>query len=182
VRIGVYGGSFNPPHVGHAMVAGWLRWTDRVDAVLLVPTFAHAFGKTLAPFELRVRMCEALCVDLGPWAGVSRIEAELGGTSYTVRTLDALTRARPDDRLQLVIGADVLPQTPLWREWERIAREYAPIVVGRAGHPPVTDAPDFPSVSSTDIRERLSNGGPVDHLVPASVRRVIHAAGNPYAT
>ena len=177
MRIGVYGGSFNPPHVGHAMVAGWLRWTERVDAVLFVPTFAHAFGKELAPFDLRVRMCAMLCADLGPWASVSRIESELGGTSYTVRTLDALAQAAPEHRFHLVVGADVVAQTALWREWDRIERVYAPILVGRAGHAPVPEAPEFPAISSTDIRARMAAGQSIAHLVPASVRRILQQEG-----
>ncbi len=177
MRIGVYGGSFNPPHVAHAMVAGWLRWTDRVDEVWFVPTFAHAFGKALAPFELRAELCASLAADLGPWARVSDIERALGGTSWTVRTLDALAGAHPDNVFRLVVGADVAGQTGMWRDWDRIARVYAPIVVGRAGCAPVPAAPDFPAISSTEVRARLQAGAPVDHLVPAGVRKILSREG-----
>ena len=57
--VAVYGGSFNPPHIGHAMVAAWLLWTRRVEEVWLVPAFAHAFDKALRPFAARVEMVEA---------------------------------------------------------------------------------------------------------------------------
>lgn len=177
MRIAVYGGSFHPPHVGHALVAGWLKWTDRVDEVWLVPVFAHPFGKAMAPFEHRLAWCRALARAVGPWVHVSDVEARLGGTSFTVRTLDALAAAHPDAALHLVVGADVLPDTPRWRDWDRIRTRYAPIVVGRAGHPPVPGAPVFPDVSSTAVRTALAAGEDVSHLVPAGVLRAMARTG-----
>lgn len=173
MRVGVYGGSFHPPHVGHAMVASWLLWTRRVDAVWLVPAYHHAFDKPLRAFADRVEAAEALAGLLGPAVRVETIEADLPTPSFTVQTLAALSARHPSARLRLVIGADVLPQTPSWRDWARIEAEHAPIVVGREGHPPVPGAPTFPDISSTDIRARLRRGEPVDHLVPAPVLDVI---------
>jgi len=169
----VLGGSFHPPHVGHAMVAAWLRWSDRADEVWLLPTYQHAFGKALAPFEARVRWCEALAGAVGPHVRVCTLESTLQGTSYTKRTLDVLARQHPDCRFRLVIGADLLPTTPRWKDWAGIEAAYDPLVVGRVGYPPVAGAPSFPDVSSTAIREALRDGAPVDHLVPAAVLDVL---------
>lgn len=169
MRVAIYGGSFNPPHVGHALVAAWLGWTRRVDEVWLLPTYAHAFDKPLAPWATRLRACEALARVVGPHVRVEPIEAHLPTPSYTWRTLDALSERHPGHRLHLVIGADVLGQTRSWRDWERIEARFAPIVVGRAGYPPVDGAPTFPEVSSTEVRARMAAGLPVDHLVPAEV-------------
>lgn len=155
------------------MVAAWLRWADRADEVWLLPTHHHAFGKALAPFEDRVSWCEALAEAVGPHVSVCRIEAELPGTSYTRRTLDVLAERHPGCRFRLVIGADLLPTTPRWKDWAGIEAHYEPLVVGRAGHPPVAGAPVFPDVSSTAIREALAAGQPVDHLVPAAVLAVL---------
>ncbi len=168
MRVAVFGGSFNPPHVGHAMVAAWLRWADRVDEVWLLPAFRHAFDKSLAPFDVRVRACEALSTVLGVGFRVETIESTLPTPSYTVRTLDALAARHPEHRFRFVVGADVLPQLPQWREWARVAEQYAPIVVGR-GAVAVDGAPTFPEVSSTEVRRRIAAGEPVDHLVPAAV-------------
>lgn len=151
------------------MIAAWLRWADRADEVWLLPTFSHAFGKALAPFEARAAWCEALAGAVGPHVSVCRVEAELGGTSYTRRTLDTLSERHPDRRFRLVIGADLLPTTPRWHDWEGIASTYDPIVVGRVGYPEVVGAPTFPDISSTAIRASLRAGEPVDHLVPAGV-------------
>lgn len=173
MRVAVYGGSFNPPHFGHAWVATWLRWADRADEVWLVPAFDHAFDKNLAPFSLRVRCCEAMAAAVGPALRVSTIEAELPAPSYTVRTLDTLSARHPEHRFQLVIGADNVPSLPLWREWPRIEATYAPIVVGREGYPPVPGAPMFPGLSSTEVRERLAAGEAVDHLVFPAVAKIL---------
>lgn len=170
MRVAVYGGSFDPPHVGHALVAAWLRWTGRADEVWLLPAFDHAFGKEMAPFEARVAWCEALAGAVGPWVKVCPVESELPTPSYTIATLRALRERHPGRRFRLVIGADNLESLPKWKDWAAIAAEFAPIVVGRQGHPEPAEATiTFPEVSSTEIRRRLAAGEPVDHLVPAAV-------------
>lgn len=174
MQIAVYGGSFNPPHVGHAMVAAWLRWTKQVDSVWLVPAFDHAFSKELAPFDVRMRACLALAslVD----AHVSPIESTLPKPSYTWNTLCVLRERHPEHRFRLVVGADTLNDTDAWHRWADIELEFKPIVVGRGGYPPVPGAPTFPEVSSTHIRALLAEGKPVDHLVPASVLAVLRSS------
>ncbi|MEZ4321409.1 MAG: nicotinate-nicotinamide nucleotide adenylyltransferase [Myxococcota bacterium] len=172
-RVAVYGGSFNPPHVGHAMVAAWLRWTDRVDEVWLVPTFDHAFGKVLLPFDLRVELCTALAETVGPWVLTNPIEQDLPVPSYTVDTLGVLAKRHPNHRFHLVVGADVLPETPRWKAWSTIEERFAPIVVGRGGYPDVSGAPTFPTVSSTAIRDALVQGAPIDGLVPTRVLQIL---------
>lgn len=176
MRIGVYGGSFHPPHVGHAMVAAWLRWTEQVDEVWLVPVFDHPFAKDLAPFDARLAWCGALAETVGPWVRVVPIERELEGVSYTVRTLDALAQRHPDHSFRLVVGSDVLPTTPKWKDWDRIASVYQPLLVGRAGHGDVPGAPTFPQVSSTQVRAALAAGEDVSAWVPASVLRAMGVA------
>lgn len=168
MRVAVFGGSFNPPHVGHGMVAAWLGWTAQVDEVWLVPTFHHAFGKPLAPFTNRVAACRALAALVGPWVRVQEIEAELPTPSFTIHTLDALAARHPGHQLRLVVGADNLAARTKWRAWDRIEAEYAPIVVGR-GELHVAGAPSFPDVSSTEVRRRLQAGEPVGSFVPAGV-------------
>lgn len=177
MRIAVYGGSFNPPHVAHAMVAAWLLWTDQVDEVWLVPVFRHAFepwhGKTLAPFDRRLRWCEAMASDVDPRVRVSHVESTLPTPSYTIETLRALQAQNPGAALRLVVGADVLPTLPKWRDWEAIARDFEPIIVGRNGYEAPPGAVVFPDLSSTLIRERRARGEPVGGLVTRSVARLL---------
>jgi nicotinate-nucleotide adenylyltransferase len=180
VKVAVYGGSFDPPHVGHAMVAGWLLWTGRVDRVWLVPAFQHAFDKRLRPFDVRVGLCRAMATDLdAARVEVNEIERSLTTPSYTLHTLRALAAAHPEHRLRLVVGADVLDQTDHWHAWEAIQRDFEPIVVGRVGWPPVDGAPSFPGVSSTEIRQRMAAGLPVDHLVTAGVAAALASGSRP---
>ena len=168
MRVAVFGGSFNPPHVGHAMIAGWLGWTDRCDEVWLTPAHVHAFGKPLAPFAARVAACERLAALVGEHVRVCTVEASLPSPSFTIVTLDALAAAHPEIRFRLVVGADILHQAGQWRDWSRIEAEYPPLVLGR-GRENAPGAPTFPDVSSSEIRARLAAGMPVDHLVPRQV-------------
>ena len=169
MRIAVLGGSFDPPHIGHGLVSAWLLWADRADAVWLLPAFAHPFGKQSRPFAERVALCEALAQSIDARIEVCEVERDLPRPSYTIDTLDHLAKAHPEHQFQLVVGADVLPETPRWKSWDQIQSRFAPIVVGRAGY----DSPDgsvvFPEVSSTEIRRRLAAGLPIDHLVLPAV-------------
>jgi nicotinate-nucleotide adenylyltransferase len=172
--IAVYGGSFNPPHVGHLMVTAWLRWTGRSDAVWWVPVRGHPFAKDLLEFDARVALCEGAVQGFDE-VRVCGVERDLPVPSYTIDTLDHLARMHPDVGLRLVVGADVLGQTAQWRRWDEIVARYPPIVVGRAGFPPVPGAITFPEVSSTDIRARVRAGEPVDHLVPSTILERVRA-------
>jgi len=169
MRVGVYGGGFNPPHVGHALVAAWLRWTDLVDEVWLVPVAHHAFGKQMAPFEQRIRWCAALAETVGDWVKVCDVEGALPVPNYTLNTLDELHRRHGSHQFRLVIGADNHSLSHKWHRWAEIQRRFNPIVVGRQGYTRPEEGITFPEVSSTDIRARMAQGLSVDHLVPAGV-------------
>jgi nicotinate-nucleotide adenylyltransferase len=182
MRVAVYGGSFNPPHVGHAMVAAWVLWTQRADQVWLVPTAHHAFSKELAPFELRVRLCQALARTVGPGVHVSDIESRLPTPSYTFNTLSEMADAHPDHSFRLVLGSDNLDQLHAWHRWADVAARFDPLIVGRVGYPDVPDAPSFPGVSSTRVRAALAAGEPVAHLVPAAVLDELARSDSPWST
>ena len=151
-RVAIYGGSFNPPHVGHVLAVAYVLATEDVDEVLVVPCFLHPFAKELAPFEDRFRMCE-LAMGWLPGATISRVEAELGGESRTLRTLEHLSSVHPDWRMRLLIGSDILADVPKWHGFERVAELAPPLVVGRAGVTHPASPPSvLPEVSSTEIR------------------------------
>ncbi|MEQ1505571.1 MAG: nicotinate-nucleotide adenylyltransferase [Myxococcota bacterium] len=176
MRIGVYGGSFNPPHVGHLLVSDWLLWTGRCDEVWWIPVRGHPFSvgsgsvgeKNLAPFEVRLELCRA-ATQAVRGVVVSDVEGGLPLPSYTIDTLDHLAALHPTHALRLVVGADVLDQVGRWKAWDRITAGYAPIVVGRQGWPTPPGTIDFPGVSSTEIRRRCAAGEPIDALVPAAI-------------
>ena len=107
--IGIFGGSFNPPHVAHQMLMLYVLETRDVDAVWMIPTYHHPFAKALLDFEHRCRMCELAAAALGPRVEVSRIEGELARpVSRTLETIEVLRERHPDTSFRLVIGADIL--------------------------------------------------------------------------
>jgi len=181
-RIGLFGGSFNPPHIAHALVAHYVRETQPVDEVWIVPVYAHAFGKQLAPYEDRIAMCELATRGLGPDVKVSRAEEALAKQpGFTVsRTLDLLQLlAAPDRELRLVIGADILGETHKWYRWNDVVAVAPPIAIGRSGYAAPAGVSltgvTMPEISATRVRELVAAGDTeqVSQLLPREVLRYI---------
>ena len=171
----VFGGSFDPPHVGHVLAVTYVLSVYPIDGVLVVPVFQHAFGKELASFDDRLAMCRLAMAPIDH-VEVSDVERELGGESRTLYTIEALLARRPEWDLKLVIGSDVLPDLPKWHRFDRIAELAPPIVIGRAGYPH-PDAPlsVLPEVSSSAIRASLGAGeaSAVRPMLPTTVAEYI---------
>jgi nicotinate-nucleotide adenylyltransferase len=176
MRVAIFGGSFNPPHVAHQLVALYVLETAEVDALWFVPCRKHPFDKALEPFHHRMRMCELAAAALGARVRVSDIEGRLGGESRTLLTLKALRAENPADEFLLVIGADIEPELPLWYGAEELLREVQRIVVGRGGYSTGSGVA-MPVVSSTDIRDRLARGQSVAGLLPLLVENYIREHG-----
>ncbi len=122
MRIGVFGGSFDPVHLGHLIAAECAREQAQLDQVVFVPAAAppHKPGRILAEGRHRLEMLSLAIGGHDPFA-VSSIELDRGGTSFTVDTLTELAGTHPDDTLVLLLGPDALAGLPTWREPERIA-------------------------------------------------------------
>lgn len=174
--LAVFGGSFDPPHVGHALVAAYVLASQPVDELVVVPVAHHAFDKRLTAFHYRLRMTELAFQHLSG-AEVSDLEAQLGGESRTLRTLQALAARRPSARLRLVIGSDLVDQFNTWHRAREIAVLAPLLVVQRTGQ--ITDPalPAMPEVSSTDLRARLREGRPTDGWLAPSVAAYARAHG-----
>lgn len=185
-RVGLFGGSFNPPHVAHQLVALYVLET-LVDEIWFVPTFSHPFGKPLAPYDHRVAMCELAAAPLGARAQVSRAEQELAQkpdfvSSRTLDLIEHLYARHTDAQLHLVVGADILGETDKWHRWDEVTRRAPLIVLGRAGYPLPAGAVEsgivMPEVSATRVREMLAGGDAgVSALVPQTVLRYIARHG-----
>lgn len=169
MRVGFFGGSFDPPHVGHAMVAAWLIWTDQVDEVWLVPVSQHAFGKRSTEFPVRLRWCEALAESLGPRVRVSDIEGEMAGPSYTFRTLCELQSRFSEHSFRPILGSDLVSTLSKWHRGDELQARFPPIFVNRAGYPKAVDGPVFPEISSSEVRARLVEGGDCTQWLDAAV-------------
>ncbi len=159
VRIGVFGGSFDPPHRAHVLAVEAVLASGQVDRMLVLPVHGHAFGKRMEAFEHRVSMCQLAFGHIAN-AEVSELERELPPPNYTLHTLEALQLRHPGAELRLVVGGDVLRDHGKWYRWDEVTRLAPVIPLGRVGVP-VLDAPPavLPDVSSTEVRAWLARRG-----------------------
>ena len=196
MRVGLLGGTFNPPHIGH-LVCAQEAWAQLgLDRVLLVPVFSPPHKKTDGDpgVDVRVALCEA-AVAGDSRLGVSRAEADVPGRSYTVDTLNRLHDARPEDHLTFIVGADMAASLPQWREpqailelctigaaardgvgREELLERLDSALPGAADRIRFFDMPRI-DVSSTLIRRRVAAGEPVRYLVPDAVAAQIEREG-----
>ncbi len=152
MHVAVFGGSFDPPHAGHVLIAAYLGTVAAFEHVVVVPVSEHAFEKDLSPFPHRLRMCQ-LAFEVLPFVEVTPIEATLKRPNYTLHTLQAIKRAHPDWHLRLAMGADVLTESAQWHAFSDVVALAPPFVFAR--HGTLGDAAKtqlFPDISSTQIR------------------------------
>jgi nicotinate-nucleotide adenylyltransferase len=176
MRIGIFGGSFNPPHKAHVLVASLVLSSDLVDKILVVPCLAHPFSKDLEGFSHRMEMCRLAFGIFGDQVMVSDLEERLSGMSYTIDTLRALTSERPGDEFRLITGSDIVLEFSRWREGSEVERLAPPILLGRGdadvpvpdGWEKIWDHP-LPDVSSSEIRKMILRDDDCRRLLPAHV-------------
>jgi nicotinate-nucleotide adenylyltransferase len=177
-RIGLLGGSFNPPHLGHLLIATAVYAVEEIDHLWVIPTASHAFGKDLAPFADRVRMCHLAFRHLAGGAAVLDIEERLPKPSYTVNLLRALHALRPGIKPMWIAGSDVLADLPRWKEPEEVQRLARFVVVPRKGFEGGARLGiDLPLLSSTDVRTLLRDGKSIEGLVDREVLAYIERRG-----
>lgn len=184
-RIGVFGGTFDPPHIGHLVAALEVRERLWLDRLLIVPAnvpWQKVGSRTITPAAIRLEMVRAATAGLAGLE-VSDQEIRRGGDSFTIDTVEELLAEDADRQVFVVVGADT---EPLLETWERIGdlRAKAAIVVvtrGGGASPEVGDdrvervtIPRL-EVSSTDLRQRVADGRTIDVLVPPEVHAVIDA-------
>lgn len=170
-RVAFYGGSFNPPHVAHALAAAYALLVGGFDRVLVAPVFMHAFAKPLEGFAHRVRMCE-LSMGLMQGVEISEIEAELAMPNRTLTTLEHLKSRHTDWRLSMIIGADQLVEADKWHGFDKIRELVDLFVLGRVGVEAATAPPPvLPRVSSTEVRALLARRD--DPEVRATLARLV---------
>lgn len=178
--VALFGGSFNPPHLGHLGVCAHVL-TVHPGELWLLPTFVHPFGKQLAPFEDRVAMCELLLADLDDPARRARvvpIERDVPGrTGRTIDTLRYLHGLHPALSFRLVLGADLFEERHQWKDFDEVERLAPPLWIPRRGFEDANRSlgltPFLGDVRSVDIRARLGAGEPLDGLVTERVARYI---------
>jgi len=189
VRIGVFGGTFDPPHVGHLLLASDARDALRLDSLIFVPAATQPFKAHAPPAaspQDRLEMVRLAVAGSEDYT-VDSTESERGGLSFTVDTLEQLSTKIPGAEFFLLLGEDALAGVDQWRNPGRI-RELATLAVMRRSAPEGTLAAPISAgviavsarrveVSSTEIRERLRAGKSIKGFVPESVERFIDARG-----
>lgn len=187
MHIGLFGGSFNPPHIAHLIVAERVREQFGLDQVWWIPAFAppHKVGVELASAAHRLEMTR-LATQGNPAFVVNAIEVQRKGTSYTLDTVSALQEAYPENQFSLILGGDSLASFASWHRPDEIIRRVPLIIYRRPGSVAELVGPRFGSrarfaeaplleISSTEIRARCQQGLSVRYLVPASVEAFMQA-------
>jgi nicotinate-nucleotide adenylyltransferase len=193
MRLGLFGGTFDPIHLGHLILAEQCRESCRLDRVWLIVAGSPPHkpgGRTAVGHRLEMAR---IAVAGHPAFAVSDIEATRPGPHYSVETLESIRRDHPGDELFFLIGADSLADLPSWREPARIAQLATIVVVNRPGLEEVDPArlPDFGpgshrlvgisippvGIASSDLRRRLAEGRSIRYMVPRGVEAYIDAHG-----
>ena len=199
MRIGILGGTFDPPHLAHLVLAAAARHALALDRVLLVPAGDpwRKADSDVSPAADRLALTRAAVEGVLPWAEVSDIEVRRAGPSYTADTLAELREESPGHEWWFILGWDALADLPNWRQPERIL-ELARLALAQRGDEaadgaalPAAADEAFPKLSSrvdrvpiprldvsaSKLRRRLSGGEPTAPLLPAAVRERIAAIG-----
>jgi len=193
MKIGVLGGTFNPIHIGHLILADEIREAAVLDRVLFIPAYfpPHKKASDVVSGEHRLRMVE-LAIAGNPFFEASDIELRRKGVSYTIETITGLRRERPDGEFYFIIGADTVPELATWHKigelaglckflvgsrpgcrlrWEPLQEVLPKAGVNelRGGVIPTTPV----GVSSSMIRSRIRDGRTVRYLVPRGIEKYI---------
>jgi len=187
-RIGVFGGTFDPVHVGHLVAAVNARHALDLDRVILMVAnlpWQKVGQRVVSSAEDRFAVVEAAVGDV-PGLEAGRLEIDRGGESHTADTLEELSRAHPAAGLYLIVGWDVADGLTTWDRWPVIQRLATLVVVNRPGtrRPSSLDGWRIEEVtvpaleiSSTDLRARAADGRPLDYLVPEAAVHCLRARG-----
>lgn len=194
MRLGIFGGTYNPPHLGHLVCAQEAYIQLRLDRVMLIPARIppHKPVEDEPGVEHRLELCR-LAVDGDERLTVSEIEVGRSGPSYTIDTLQELHDQAPDSELFLIVGGDIAAGLPRWRDPEGVLERATLAVAKRRGTSKArvdsaiaelqggarTQFFQMPriGISSTMIRRRVRSGQPIRYLVPEAVGRYIEREG-----
>lgn len=186
-HLGLFGGSFDPVHLGHLLVAHAAREELNLTRLFFIPAAQSPFkpGHAPTPGRERLRLLR-LALAGQPWCDLDEQEIRRGGVSYTIDTVRDYIRRFPAAQLYYLIGADHVAQLPKWREAEGLAQLVQFVALPRPGQPEISFPPPFRgrmlrgfpvAISSSEIRVRVKNGLPIGHLVPAAVAEAVRNNG-----
>lgn len=172
-KIAIFGGSFNPPHIGHLMMCQYVLATrPDISTIYIIPTYRHPFDKKLIDFEHRASMCDCVGAYFDHYkVRTSRVEQVLGGVSYTINTLKYFKDSR-DCQLALIVGSDLVSNPDEWKDFDEVKKLAELIIIRRFGWGS-GQGPAFMDISSTVVRKRLKYGESIEGWVPSNVLEYI---------
>ncbi len=185
LRIGLFGGTFNPPHLGHLLLAEGAREALGLDEVLWIPAHLppHKPVEGNVSAEERCQLVER-AIEGHPHFKICRLELERPPPSYTIDTVLKLQAERPGNEWFFLLGAEAAEQLPTWRQADRLLSLVRFAAVPRPGHPPGKLPPGVETIavktldlSASEIRRRIREGRDIRDLVPDPVRRMIEEKG-----
>jgi len=191
MKIGILGGTFDPPHVGHLIVASQIKERMNFDQIWLMPVASHAFDKKLSSAAYRLEMTKIVAYD-----GIiaSDYEIKLGGVSSTYHTMKYLREERPQDSFYFCMGSDLLEDFHKWNDWKALVSENNFVIYPRGrdyehlehkvqnvmgiderSHISIIEGQDvvITNVSSSLVRSRLKENKSVNYFVPEKIIRYI---------
>ena len=186
-KIGLFGGTFDPVHLGHLIIAEFIREAARLDKIIFIPAKLHPLknNQSILPFQHRYHMLK-LAIRKNPYFSVSDMESKQEGISYSVDTVKNFRQQYPPDRFELffLIGADNVAQFHLWKQPEELLRLSKFIIFGRPGFKTDMESGSYFSasqfieaplleISSTEIRNRARQDLSIRYLVPDAVEGYI---------
>lgn len=188
-RLGLFGGTFDPPHLGHLIVAAHVREELGLDRILFMPAMTppHKQDREVSPGAVRLAMVER-AIEGEERFSVSDMEVRRGGVSYTIDTVRSMLADAPGTHLTVLIGMDNLVDFGSWRDPEGILDLARVAVMTRPGYKATGEGASFLrhmtlcevphiGIAARDIRERVAAGKSIRYLVPAQVEAFIHEQG-----
>lgn len=181
-RVGIFGGTFDPPHIAHLLCATAALSSAHLDEVILVVAGDPYQKQPVASAEDRYAMT-CLAAQSSPDLVVSRMEIDRSGPSYTIDTVEELTLCKPEISPFLIGGSDAISKIRTWHRWEDLLKKAGFVIIPRdtlsmqetlaalGDVPEIIVLSDLPrlDISSTDIRARIAENLPVGHLMPSKV-------------
>lgn len=177
-KIGILGGTFDPPHFGHLLIADQVREACQLEKILFMPTNVppHKEGSYLVSNEDRIAMIEK-AIETNPYFELSLEEIERKGRSYTIDTIKSLKQKQPDVDVYFIIGGDMVEYLPKWKDIDELLTLVTFVGVNRPGHEATSpyreqlmmiEAPQL-EISSSEIRSRLLERRTIRYLLPEVV-------------
>ena len=176
-KIGIFGGSFDPIHHGHLILAREALETHALDQILFIPAAQspHKPGRTPAPAAARWAMLEAAIAG-EPGFAATRVELDRPAPSYSIETVEQLHAQHPGTQFFFLVGEDNLEKLPTWHRFDDLARLVQFVVLDRTGTAAASSYPTLQrmiDISATTIRKRVASGHSVRYLVPEAVEQII---------